>query len=129
MTLWNPLNEFSPGQASSSDEGPSASLDPSRIGDPIVSPSASPAIGLGDARLGTAGVRDPRRNPIGFAPPEQETPSRFRTEISFRRHNELPRASAIPADAGDHTSTAWQTPDPLALDHVAEHDTVGETLF
>ena len=54
MTLWNPLNVFSSGQASSSDEGPSASFDPSRIGDPLGPPSAGPAVGFGDARVGTA---------------------------------------------------------------------------
>ncbi len=124
MTLWNPLNVFSSGQASSSDEGPSASFDPSRIGDPLGPPSPGPAVGFGDARIGTAAVGDPRRNPIGFAPPETESPSRFRTEISFRRHNELPRASTLPAERDDHASTAWQSPVTV------EHDDVGgEALF
>ena len=51
-----------------------------------------------------------------------ETPSRFRTEISFRRHNELPRASALPAERDDHATTAWQSPEPV------EHDVIEDAL-
>ena len=114
MTLWNPLNVFS-GRASSVDEGPAASFDPSRTRDPLAPRPGDPAIGIGDAHVGAAGPADPRRNPIGFAPPAEKDPgTRFRTEISFRRHHELPRASATPAEPDNNAHTAWQSPEPDA---------------
>src|SRR3954454_1090734 len=119
MTLWNPLNVFS-GKSSTDEghpvEGTAASYDPSRVGDPVGSPLGAPAIGYGDTRVGTsvAGPSDPHRNPIGFAPPLSDvpdTPARFRTEISFRRHHELPRASAMPLPPDEDARTAWQSPE------------------
>ena len=57
---------------------------------------------------------DPRRHPIGFAPPaEQDAEPRFRTEISFRRHHELPRASATPVFPEDGVQPAWQSPEQV----------------
>src|SRR6188508_3662388 len=98
MTLWNPLNVFS-GRTHSAADGASASFDPSRIGDPLGPRPSDPTIGTGGAQIGgpvTAG--DPRRNPIGFAPPADDRVDepRFRTELSFRRHHEVPRASSTP---------------------------------
>src|SRR3954471_2104702 len=119
MTLWNPLNVFS-GKSSTDEghpvEGTAASYDPSRVGDPLGSPVGAPAIGYGDTRVGTGvgGPSDPHRNPIGFAPPLSDvpdTPARFRTEISFRRHHELPRASAMPLPPDEDARPAWQSPE------------------
>src|SRR3954467_9139246 len=97
MTLWNPLNVFS-GQTHSAADGPSASFDPSRTGDPLGPRPTDPAIGLGGTQIaGPVSTGDPRRHPIGFAPPaEQDAAPRFRPEISFRRHHQPPRASATP---------------------------------
>src|SRR6187397_1757416 len=97
MTLWNPLNVFS-GRTHSAADGPSASFDPSRIGDPLGPRSSDPAVGTGGTQIGVpVSTGDPRRNPIGFAPPADPVDEpRFRTELSFRRHHELPRASTTP---------------------------------
>src|SRR6478736_2634626 len=111
MTLWNPLNVFS-GRADSAADGPSASFDPSRTGDPLGPRPTDPAIGLGGTQIASpVSTGDPRRHPIGFAPPaEQDAEPRFRTEISFRRHHEMPRAGAVPASPGDGVLPAWQSP-------------------
>lgn len=97
MTLWNPMNVFS-GQQRSAGGELSASFDPSRTGDPLGPRPGNPAIGSGGTRVGSgAAFGDPRRNPIGFAPSEERTSvTRYRTEISFKRHHEQPRASATP---------------------------------
>jgi type IV pilus assembly protein PilM len=110
MTLWNPLNVFS-GRTHSAADGPSASFDPSRTGDPLGPRPTDPAIGLGGTQIaGPVGMGDPRRHPIGFAPPaEQDAEARFRTEISFRRHHEMPRAGATPISPGDGVQPAWQS--------------------
>ena len=51
MTLWNPLNVFS-GRTPSAADGPSASFDPSRTGDPLGPRPTDPAIGLGGTQIG-----------------------------------------------------------------------------
>ena len=56
--------------------------------------------------------------------PRRSRPHDSGREISFRRHNELPRASTIPAERDDHTSTAWQSPETVEHD-----DPSGEALF
>ena len=57
---------------------------------------------------------DPRRHPIGFAPPaDQDAEPRFRTEISFRRHHELPRASTTPVFPEDGVQSSWQSPEQV----------------
>jgi len=111
MTLWNPLNVFS-GRTHSAADGPSASFDPSRTGDPLGPRPTDPTIGIGGTQPGgLVSAGDPRRNPIGFAPPaEQDAETRFRTEISFRRHHELPRASATPVTPEDGEQASWQSP-------------------
>ena len=111
MTLWNPLNVFS-GRTHSAADGPSASFDPSRTGDPLGPRPTDPAIGLGGTQIASpVSTGDPRRHPIGFAPPaEQDAEPRFRTEISFRRHHEMPRAGAVPVSPGDGVQPAWQSP-------------------
>jgi len=111
MTLWNPLNVFS-GRTHSAADGPSASFDPSRTGDPLGPRPTDPAIGLGGTQIASpVSTGDPRRHPIGFAPPaEQDAEPRFRTEISFRRHHEVPRAGAVPVSPGDGVQPAWQSP-------------------
>ena len=68
---------------------------------------ADPAIGLGDARSVGTGERRRSAPSIRSASHRrrpQDTQLRFRTEISFRRHHELPRASALPAEAGRSVS-------------------------
>ncbi len=112
MTLWNPLNVFS-GRTPSATDNPSASFDPSRTGDPLGPRTTDPAIGIGGTEIaGPVSTGDPRRHPIGFAPPaEQVAEPRFRTEISFRRHGEHPRASATPSSAGDGLQPSWHSPD------------------
>jgi len=111
MTLWNPLNVFS-GRTHSAADGPSASFDPSRTGDPLGPRPTDPAIGLGGTQIASpVSTGDPRRHPIGFAPPaEQDAEPRFRTEISFRRHHEMPRSGAVPVSPGDGVQPAWQSP-------------------
>src|SRR4051794_2753979 len=110
MTLWNPLNVFS-GRTHSAADGPSASFDPSRAGDPLGPRPTDPAIGLGGTQIaGPVSTGDPRRHPIGFAPPaERDAEPRFRTEISFRRHHEMPRAGAVPVSPGDGVQPAWRS--------------------
>ena len=51
MTLWNPLNVFS-GRTHSAADGPSASFDPSRTGDPLGPRPTDPAIGIGGTQIG-----------------------------------------------------------------------------
>ena len=111
MTLWNPLNVFS-GRAHSAADGPSASFDPSRTGDPLGPRPSDPAIGIGGTQIGgPVSTGDPRRHPIGFAPPaDQDAEPRFRTEISFRRHHELPRASATPVFPEDGVQSLLAEP-------------------
>ncbi len=114
MTLWNPLNVFS-GRAHSAADGPSASFDPSRTGDPLGPRPSDPAIGIGGTQIGgPVSTGDPRRHPIGFAPPaDQDAEPRFRTEISFRRHHELPRASTTPVFPEDGVQSSWQSPEQV----------------
>jgi type IV pilus assembly protein PilM len=127
MTLWNPLNVFSVRTHPAAD-GPSASFDPSRTGDPLGPRPTDPAIGLGGTQIASpASTGDPRRHPIGFAPPtEQDAEPRFRTEISFRRHHELPRAGAIPVYPGDGAQPSWQSPTQVGPVDVDQVDPVGE---
>ena len=122
MTLWNPMNAFSSQQRSVGDE-PTASFDPSRTGDPLGPSPGSPAIGIGGASVGgAAAFGDPRRHPIGFAPSEEQTAvTRYRTEISFKRHHEQPRASAVPGPA-DGPEPAPSTLEVGASDAVVELD-------
>ncbi len=115
MTLWNPLNVFSGTQKRAGDD-PSASFDPSRTGDPLPAGQDRPAIGFGVTRVGNpAGYGDPPRNPIGFAPAEDAvTEPRYLTELSFKRHHELPRAtttSDVPEQGEMHP---WQTPQAMS---------------
>ena len=120
MTLWNPLNVFS-GQSRPAGDETSASFDPARTGDPLGPNPGRPAIGIGDTRVGgAAGPGDPRRHPVGFAPPEEQAPAtRYRTEISFKRHHELPRASAT-LDRADSPE-----PEPAPAMHDAGADDFG----
>src|SRR4051795_11579547 len=122
MTLWNPLNVFS-GRTHSAADGPSASFDPSRTGDPLGPRPTDPTIGIGGTQIGgPMSTGDSRRHPIGFAPPaEQDPDSRFRTEISFRRHHDLPRASSTPVSPEDGVQDSWQSPEQVGsvdVDHV-----------
>ncbi len=110
MTLWNPLNVFTSPQRQPGDDPLSAAFDPARTGDPLGGNQSPPAIGFGDTRVGPGASRDPRRQPIGFAPPQEE--GRFRTELSFKRHHESPRASAVRDHEDEDSTTAWQTPVP-----------------
>ncbi len=123
MTLWNPLNVFFIPQRWAGND-PSSAFDPSRTGDPLDLGYDRPAIGFGDTRVGApAGYGDPPRRPIGFAPPEDETTEpRYRTEISFKRHHEAPRASATPDRPEESPQAPWQTPDPVPADTVSELD-------
>ena len=122
MTLWNPMNVFSSQPRSAGDE-PTASFDPSRTGDPLGPSPEKPAIAIGGASVGgAAGSGDPRRHPIGFAPSEERTSvTRYRTEISFKRHHEQPRASATPGRA-DSPEPAPSIPEVGATDAVVELD-------
>ena len=115
MTPWNPLNVFSGPPRRAASDHPSSEFDPSRTGDPIVPSPGRPAIGFGHTRVdGPAGYGDPRRRPVGFAPPEDETAEpRYRTELSLKRHHETPRASATPDKPNDNPVTQWRTPAPL----------------
>src|SRR6478735_6435320 len=114
MTLWNPLNVFS-GRTHSAADGPSASFDPSRTGDPLGPRLSDPAIGIGGTQIGgPVSTGDPRRHPIGFAPPaDRDAEPRFRTEISFKRHHELPRASTTPVFPEDSVQSSWQSPEQV----------------
>ena len=111
MTLWNPLNMFAAnGRRAGSD--PMSAFDPSRTGDQPGSREGGPAIGYGETRVdGPAQHVDPRRRPIGFAPPEDWQPEpRFRTELSFKRHHEGPRASSTPEQPGGSSAGALAHP-------------------
>jgi type IV pilus assembly protein PilM len=118
---WNPRTVFS-GLSSAAEfinGDSSSSFDPSRTGDPIVPGHGGPAIGFGGTRLGGFSA-DPRRRPIGFAPPADEPAEpRYRTELSFRRHGSTPVASAMPpqgpGDEKQDVSEPWQTPAELDL--------------
>jgi hypothetical protein len=126
MNLWNLTTMFVLPRA----DQPSSAYDPSRTGDPVGIPPARPAIGLGDTRVGGSAAEtvEPRRRPIGFAPPEgPKTPASFRTEISFKRHHELPRASASPSQddwPDQQEQLRWPTPalvpDPAPAEVAAE---------
>ena len=122
MTLWNPMNVSSSQPRPAVDE-PSASFDPSRTGDPLGPGQGNPAIGIGGTSVdGTAVFGDPRRHPIGFAPSEERTSvTRYRTEISFKRHHEQPRASATPGQA-DSPEPAPSIPEVVVSDAVLELD-------
>ena len=123
MTLWNPLNVFSVPQRPFGDD-PSSTFDPSRTGDPVGPDYDGPAIGFGDTRVGSpGGSGDPRRRPIGFAPSEEETTEkRYRTEVSFKRHLEAPRASATPDQPEQGPRSPWQTQEPVLADAAPEFD-------
>ena len=122
MTLSNPMNVFSSQQRSAGGE-PSASFDPSRTGDPLGPGQGNPAIGIGGTSVGGAAASgDPRRHPIGFAPSEERTSvTHYRTEISFKRHHEQPRASATPGQA-DGPEPAPSIPEVVVSDAVLELD-------
>ncbi len=109
---WNPRTalsgrshdgDFAAGDASSS-------FDPSRTGDPIVPGHGGPAIGFGGTRLGGFSS-EPRRRPIGFAPPEDERGEpHYRTELSFKRHTAPVASATPPAGDGHDEPSPWQTP-------------------
>ena len=114
MNLWNPMNVFSRPSAGE----PVATFDPSRTGDPVTPSPGDPGIGYGETQVGGGSVTiGYRRHPIGFAPPcDAEPQTRYRTELSFRRHHELPSAStAPPSSAGDGSQPSWQTPASSAV--------------
>ena len=71
--------------------------------------------GSGGSQIGgPVSTGDPRRNPIGFAPPADPVAEpRFRTELSFRRHHELPRASTTPVFPEDGAQSSWQSPEQV----------------
>jgi len=113
MTLWNPKNVFSRPPAGE----PAATFDPSRTGDPVTPGPGDPGIGYGETHVGGGSVTvGYRRHPIGFAPPgDPEPQTRYRTELSFKRHHELPRAGTTPPSGtgdgdGDGIQPSWQTP-------------------
>ena len=114
MTLWNPLNAFSTPQRREAITEASTSFDPSRTGDPVGHDYDRPAIGFGETQVGVpAGYGESRRRPIGFAPAEEETAvPRYRTEISFKRHHETPRASVTPDRPEQGPQEPWRTPAP-----------------
>jgi len=115
MSLWNPKSVFS----RPSVPGPSSGYDLTWPGDPLRETPGRPGVGFGEAYVGRVATdHDRPRNPIGFAPPRQqehenepETPTRFRTEVSFRRHQELPRATAV-SEPRDSDQPAWEAPKP-----------------
>jgi type IV pilus assembly protein PilM len=119
MTPWNPLNVFTNVHRTTSDGLPSASFDPPRPGAPAGPNLPIPAIGVGDggASVGRpAFVEESRRQPIGFAAPSDEGEPRFRTELSFKRHRDMPRASSTPAGPDDGAPVTWQTSDTTDFD-------------
>src|SRR5262245_19442699 len=115
MSLWNPMNVFPRPEAN----GPSSDYEPSQTGDPVREHPGRTSLGYGQAYVGrTSTVLDRPRNPIGFAPPqepERDEPARFRTEITFRRHHESPRASVV-SDPTDEPRPSWETPSSTAHD-------------
>ena len=97
MTLWNPLNVFSSSQRRAESVDPASAFDPSHTGDPLWPGHDRLSIGFGDTRVEeSAAYGEPRRRPIGFAPPEYDVGPRYRTELSFKRHHELPGRAALP---------------------------------
>ena len=121
MTLWNPLNLFSIAGRRPGTNRPHRSILPApatRSAHARASPrsaSATPASAQPSSAI-PAAIRS-------ASPPRGTGPEpRFRTEISFKRHHELPRASALPAESDVHTTTAWQSPEPV------EHDVIEDAL-
>ncbi len=127
MTAWDPLNP-SFGREHQNADQPSAAFDPSQIGDPLGQRPGAPEIGAGSTRVGGGfGATDPQRRPIGFAPPEETTDGgEYRTELSFKRHRDNPRASALP-EQPDDMSQAWETPELGASDTVSFDDASEES--
>ena len=111
MTLWNPLNVFS-GRTHSAADGPSASFDPSRTGDPLGPRPADPAIGLGGTQIGSPVEHgDPRRHPIGFAPPaDAGSPSRASARRSPSSATTSCRARRTTRCSPRTTRCSWQPP-------------------
>ncbi len=118
MSLWNHLNIFSDSDRPSGD-GPSSAFDPSRTGDPLGPGGGRTSIGFGETFVGTpGGMGDTRRRPVGFAPPTDDpVMPRYRTELSFKRHHELPRASATPDHPTGKPTESWQTPGEVEENH------------
>ena len=87
--------------------------------------SARPAVDRPFDRLrrrsvGTAARRPAPQSDRLRAARRQRRRSRFRTEISFRRHHELPRASAIPAEPdASHEHRRGRRPEPVSDDVMA----------
>ena len=129
MTLWNPLYMFSVPQRQAG-RIPSSVYDPSRTGDPLGPIWDRPGIGFGDTAVGgPARHADSPRRPIGFGPPADEPPEpSYRTEISFKRHHEVPRAGATPDPPESASQSPWTTPEPGAADDVAEFGTASENI-
>ncbi len=90
MTLWNPLNVFS-GRTHSAADGPSASFDPSRTGDPLGPRPTDPAIGLGGTQIGK-----PCQH--GRSAPSSD---RLRTAGRAGRRAALPHGDLLPAPPRD----------------------------
>ena len=121
MTLWNPLNVFSSSQRRVTADAPVASFDPSRIGDPVGPSYTRPAIGFGETGSGaTSEGVESRRQPIGFAPWDDEPAHRYVTEFSFKRHHDVPRASVTPDESVVGSDKSWQTPEPVAVEGVGD---------
>jgi hypothetical protein len=111
MTLWNFPNVFASSQRRAGTARPGASYDPTRTGDPLGPGHDRPAIGFGDTRIDVGGdYGEPRRRPIGFAPPTEETVPRYRTELSFKRHYDTPRASVKMDGQAEEPAMSWETP-------------------
>ena len=97
MTSWNPRNHV-------------------YTGDPSPRPTGGTDLGVGYAGNGASSAL-PARNPIGFAPATDPEP-RFRTEISFKRHQApvSPLASShVEGGSGDELESGsvdlgWHSP-------------------
>jgi type IV pilus assembly protein PilM len=118
MTQWNPLNLFSSSRRPGGG-APSSGFDPSTTGDPVGPGYVVPAIGVGVEGERYPVYDDRPRHPIGFAPPEDRPETRYRTEISFKRHHEMPRASAESGTPDDTTPAVWETPANAGADEPA----------
>ncbi len=128
MTPWNPMNVFRLRDSDVAGADASSAFDPTRTGDPLTSPTREFGRGLVGGGEG-ATLDTPHRNPIGFGPPaeiEQPAPVRYRTEISFKRHqapvsstrstsgfsSPATRSSRLPARAGSVRAPTRSAPRP-----------------
>jgi type IV pilus assembly protein PilM len=134
MNPWNHMNVFRLRDSSSSVPDLSSAFDPARTGDPVGSPAGD--LGLGRVGDGVGPTIDaPRRNPIGFGAPveiDRPVPTRYRTEISFKRHQAAaaPRSSArfeVPGDSAS-ADTAWgASRNDTAYSHAPEGESADVT--